>query len=104
MERRGLHRAVKLLEKARSTDSDAEAAALVLHSYRLLAQVITQYDLECGETEFGPHRRERRLIADRRASRAAAVDPEPVHASYAARYQATEALTRPEQPRVNLHL
>jgi hypothetical protein len=58
-----------LLAKAQSTDAQPEAAALVERSYRLLAELITQHDQEQGETLFGPRRRERRFLRDRRGDR-----------------------------------
>jgi hypothetical protein len=68
---------MQLLAKAESTDADAEAVALVERSYRLLAEVITQHDLEQGETVFGLRRRERRLLRDRRAERRSRLSQAP---------------------------
>ena len=70
--------AMALLAKAQSTDAQPEAAALVERSYRLLAELITQHDQEQGETLFGPRRRERRFLRDRRADRRGKPVPEPV--------------------------
>jgi hypothetical protein len=61
--------AAKLLAKARSTDSDAEAVALVEKSYGLLARVITAYDDEQPIGPGGTRRRERRYLRDRRVER-----------------------------------
>jgi hypothetical protein len=66
MDRSRIRTAIQLLAKAESTESDAEASALIERSYRLLADVITKHDLERGETIFGPRRRERRFLRDRR--------------------------------------
>lgn len=71
--------ATQMLAKAESTDADEEAFALVLRTYRLLAKVITEHDLARGHTTFGPLRRERRLLRDRRANNAQP-DPSPEHA------------------------
>ncbi len=69
LDRTTLATAAQLLAKASSSTVDAEAVAFVEKTYRLLAQVITDYDVSCGATDFGPRRRERRLLRDRRASR-----------------------------------
>jgi hypothetical protein len=54
----------KLLDKASSTQYEAEALALVERSYSLLAELITRYD---HENQGGAsRRRERRLLSDRR--------------------------------------
>lgn len=68
MDRADVAVATQLLAKAQSTDAEEEAFALVLRTYRLLAQVITEHDLAAGHTTFGPRRRERRLLRDRRAA------------------------------------
>jgi len=107
MDRSGLQVAVKLLDKAMSTDSDPEAIALVEGCYRLLARAITAYDLEHGQTDFGPHRRERRLIADRRVARSSPPTPEeqgPLVAAGARYFDVAESAGQSSAPRVNLHL
>lgn len=58
--------AAKLLAKAELTDSDAEAVALALRSYSLVARW-----LNANEPPAGPRVRERRLLRERRR-------PEPV--------------------------
>jgi hypothetical protein len=78
MDRSRIRLATQLLLKAESTDADPEAAALVERSYRLLAEVITQHDLEQGHPVSGPRRRERRFLRDRRADRRGKPVPEPV--------------------------
>lgn len=106
MERNGLKRAAKLLDKAVSTDSEHEAVALAEHAYRLVARAITEYDIERGETVFGTPRRERRLLADRRGRNAAATAIDPRQADSAgARYVAFSEITdQPQRPKVNLQL
>lgn len=64
-----LQRALKLLIKADRTDYEPEAVALVERSYRLLAQVITEFDERTGYREPTGGRRERRFLFDRRRSR-----------------------------------
>jgi hypothetical protein len=54
----------KLLDKACSTEYEAEAITLVERSYSLLAEVISRYDEQTQGS--GNRRRERRLLADRR--------------------------------------
>jgi len=61
--------AVKLMAKAQSTDSDAEAIALVEKSYQLLAGIIAAVDGEARPVTPSPRRRERRYLRDRRADR-----------------------------------
>jgi hypothetical protein len=56
----------KLLNKAQSTDFDAEAAALTERAYRLLAHALNDYDSQAPSA--GPaRRRERRNLRDRRS-------------------------------------
>jgi hypothetical protein len=68
-DRAQLRLAAQLLAKAEGTEVDVEAVAFIERSYRLLAQVITAHDVAVGDTSFGPRRRERRLLRDRRAGR-----------------------------------
>jgi hypothetical protein len=69
MDRKSLELAANLLAKARSTDFDVEAVALVEKSYVLLAKVITDFDESADASKSGPRRRERRHLRDRRATR-----------------------------------
>jgi hypothetical protein len=69
IDRKNLELAASLIAKARRTDFDGEAIALVEKSYSLLAKVITAYDEAAGPAASGPRRRERRLLRDRRATR-----------------------------------
>ena len=64
MGRTTVETAAKLLAKAQSTTSDAEAMALVERSYELLAQVLNAYDEANPNT--GSRRRERRRLRERR--------------------------------------
>lgn len=66
MDRSNLQLAAKLLAKAQVTNFDAEAAALAEKAYRLLAQLLNDYEGEAGSTG-GARRRERRHLRDRRA-------------------------------------
>lgn len=81
LDRARIEQTAKLLAKAASTDSEAEAVSLAEHCYRQLARIITEYDLERGESVFGPGHRERRLVADRRAPRVVSVTS-PVRAAH----------------------
>jgi len=80
----------KLLAKAQSTSSDAEAMALVERSYELLARAINEHD---EANPNGARRRERRRLRDRRRrARAEQVAAEPEGAGDPiARYRATAA-------------
>jgi hypothetical protein len=71
MDRSRIRKAGKLLSKAESTDSDAEAHGLALHAYRLLAAQLNEWE-SMSESAGGFRRRERRLMRDRRAT---AADP-----------------------------
>lgn len=106
MDRADIERAVKLLAKAASTDSDAEAIALSEHSYRLLARVITSYDVDNRhDARFGAPGRERRLLKDRRAPRLAQVGCAPRAAYAGALYSEAATITsEPRRAQVNLHL
>ena len=94
MDRTRIRVAAQLLVKAESTDSDAEATALVERSYRLLADIITKHDIEQGHTVFG-RRRERRFLRDRRGDRRSR---EEQRAADAARERAAEARQPPSAP------
>lgn len=69
MENSDLDTAVKLLQKAQSTEFDAEAVALAERAYRLLAAVITAYDAAQEAGGAPVRRRERRWLGDRRRDR-----------------------------------
>ena len=66
MDRRRMQTAAKLLEKAQSTEFEAEAIALLDKSCRLLAGVITSVDMQVEPTACDSPRRERRRVPDRR--------------------------------------
>lgn len=68
MDREGVRRAGRLLEKALSTDSEPEALALLEKAYPILAQVINAAEAELPPPPGG-RRRERRFLKDRRAGR-----------------------------------
>lgn len=60
----------KLLLKAESTDSEAESIALIEKCYRMLAQILTEFDkASSGPGQTSNQRRERRFLFDRRRSR-----------------------------------
>ncbi|HUO49547.1 MAG TPA: DUF2786 domain-containing protein [Acidimicrobiales bacterium] len=65
LDRATIDQVAKLMAKARSTEYDPEAVALVERAYSLLAQVLSDYDQVSGAVG----RRERRLIRDRRRGR-----------------------------------
>ncbi|MCU4184618.1 DUF2786 domain-containing protein [Acidiferrimicrobium sp. IK] len=69
LDRSHLATAGLLLAKAESTTNDAEAVALAERCYRLLARVITEYDIATDVAGLPGRRRERRHLVDRRASR-----------------------------------
>ncbi|HTZ10247.1 MAG TPA: DUF2786 domain-containing protein [Acidimicrobiales bacterium] len=78
----------KLLAKAQSTASEAEALALVERSYELLARVINDHDE--ANPDGAARRRERRRLRDRRRrarAESAAAQPAP-GADPIARYRA----------------
>jgi hypothetical protein len=75
VDRSELRTAALLLAKAESTNSDDEAAALALRSYRLLASFLNAYEDSKGEANGAARKRERRLLKDRRSARA--TDPAP---------------------------
>lgn len=81
MDRSGIARAAKLLAKAVSTDSEAEAIALSLRAYSILADNLNAFE---AATTPEPRRRERRRLRDRRAvsraAEAAAAETVPVAA------------------------
>jgi len=83
MDRSRIRLATQLLMKAESTDADPESVALVERSYRLLAEILNQYEPDRGHTVFGFRRRERRFLRDRRADRRDRA-PDPVAAGPAA--------------------
>jgi hypothetical protein len=85
MDRATIEKVAKLLAKAESTNSEPEAIALIEKCYRMLAEVINEYDQRSGDAN-GPRRRERRHLFDRRRSRTptAARPNDPVTAT--ARY------------------
>jgi len=86
--------AAQLLVKAESTDSEAEAAALTERCYRLLADIITKYDIEQGHTAFG-RRRERRFLRDRRGDRKAREEQRGADAGRAQAAQSPEPKRAP---------
>ena len=65
LDRSKIDQVAKMMTKARSTEYDAEAVALVERAYSLLARLLSEYDQASG----APGRRERRLIRDRRKGR-----------------------------------
>ena len=65
LDRATIDQVAKMMAKARSTEYDAEAVALVERAYSLLARVLSDYDQVSGAAS----RRERRLIRDRRRGR-----------------------------------
>ncbi len=98
MDREGVRRAGRLLEKALSTSSEPEALALLEKAYPILARVINDAEAEMPPPPDG-RRRERRLLKDRRAGRrqapAPAAAPKTVPGAAAA-YR--EAATPPRRP------
>lgn len=76
MDREGVRRASRLLEKALSTNSEPEALALVEKAYPILARVINAAEAELAPAPDG-RRRERRLVKDRRASRRSDAGTQP---------------------------
>ncbi len=100
MDREGVRRANRLLEKALSTSSEPEALALIEKAYPILARVINEAEAEMPPPPDG-RRRERRLRKDRRAGRRQAPAPGPAAApktvpGAAAAYR--EAATPPRRP------
>jgi hypothetical protein len=94
MDRSKLDTATQLLAKAESTTAPAEAIALVERSYRLLADLINAYAAETGETDFGPRRRERRWLRDRRGdARRRRVTPSASPADAASGYRSVTSVT-----------
>jgi len=67
MDRCRMQVAAKLLAKAQSTDSDAEAIALLDKSHQLLGGIIADAEREARPVTPGRPRRERRCLTDRRA-------------------------------------
>jgi hypothetical protein len=65
LDRATIDQVAKLMAKAKSTEYDAEAVALVERAYSLLARVLSDFDQVSGAAG----RRERRLIRDRRRGR-----------------------------------
>jgi len=65
LDRSTIDQVAKMMAKARSTEHEPEAVALVERAYSLLARVLSDYDLASG----APGRRERRFIRDRRKGR-----------------------------------
>ena len=68
MNQQALGLASKLLCKAQSTNFDAEAAALTERAYRLLADVLNDYDTQVAASTGSARKRERRHRRDRRAA------------------------------------
>jgi hypothetical protein len=68
MNQQALGLASKLLCKAQSTNFDAEAAALTERAYRLLADVLNDYDTQVAAATGSARKRERRHRRDRRAA------------------------------------
>ena len=66
MDQSTLGLANKLLIKAQSTDFEDEAAALTVRAYRLLADVLNDYDTRAPSAGL-TRRRERRNLRDRRS-------------------------------------
>jgi hypothetical protein len=66
MEKDAMALATKLLVKAQGTTFDAEAAALTLRAYRLLADALNAYEEEATSAAVA-RKRERRQLRDRRS-------------------------------------
>ncbi len=69
MDRAPIQTALKLLAKAESTNHEPEAIALLEKCYRMIAQIINEYDEALGAANQANTRRERRFLFDRRRSR-----------------------------------
>jgi hypothetical protein len=67
MEKETIALATKLLVKAQGTNFDAEAAALTVKAYRLLAEALNAYDDEAVSPGTA-RKRERRHLRDRRST------------------------------------
>jgi D-serine deaminase-like pyridoxal phosphate-dependent protein len=67
MEKETIALATKLLVKAQGTNFDAEAAALTVKAYRLLAEALNAYD-DSAVSPGTARKRERRHLRDRRSN------------------------------------
>jgi hypothetical protein len=105
MEKDPLALATRLLVKAQGTTYDAEAAALTVRAYRLLAEALNSYD-DRAAPAGGVRKRERRHLRDRRSQSGPAGASMPHHITEPAPFDSRQSgwIHQPTNGHVDLRL